>query len=689
MAQKEATLVIVESPTKARTIGRILGNNYIIEASMGHLRDLPKAELGVDTEKNYEPTYVIPTKSRKTVTKLKKLYAEAKELILATDEDREGEAIGWHITKALGADDSKVKRIVFHEITDEAIKEAIASPRDLDVKLVHAQQARRVLDRLVGYKLSPLLWKKIFRGLSAGRVQSVAVKLIVDRERERQKFVPEEYWKILVDYKAKAGEFNAELVEVDGQKITIKNAGEAEKLEAELKSAKTVIDNIKDSERVKRPNAPFITSTLQQQAGTQLGFTVKKTMVIAQQLYEGVDLGSKGGHVGLITYMRTDSTYITPKVISDIRSWVENKLGKEYLPASPRVYKTKDKRAQEAHEAIRPSLPSRTPDDIASFLSSDQQKLYRLIWERTVTSQMADAIIDQQDVRVKADNKILTAQGVAVKFPGFMAVMAKYRFAEQVLPALKVGEPLTLLKIDSMQKFTEPSARYTEPSLIKTLEKLGIGRPSTYMPTITTITARGYVGREVKQLYPLEVGFLVNDFLVEHFPEIVDFEFTANMENDLDKIAEGEEEWQEVIGKFYKPFSVKLAEKEKTLVKKDLDEKTDAKCELCSAPMIIKMGRFGRFMACTKFPECKYTKSLVEKKVIMPCPKCEKGQVVAKRTKRGKIFWGCDTYPKCDFASWDEPVKDACPTCKGLMTISKKKKVPVCTACGFEDKEIK
>ncbi|MBU1083188.1 topoisomerase DNA-binding C4 zinc finger domain-containing protein, partial [Patescibacteria group bacterium] len=416
---------------------------------------------------------------------------------------------------------------------------------------------------------------------------------------------------------------------------------------------------------------------------------VKKTMVIAQQLYEGVDLGSKGGHVGLITYMRTDSTYITPKVISDIRSWVENKLGKEYLPASPRVYKTKDKRAQEAHEAIRPSLPSRTPDDIASFLSSDQQKLYRLIWERTVTSQMADAIIDQQDVRVKADNKILTAQGVAVKFPGFMAVMAKYRFAEQVLPALKVGEPLTLLKIDSMQKFTEPSARYTEPSLIKTLEKLGIGRPSTYMPTITTITARGYVGREVKQLYPLEVGFLVNDFLVEHFPEIVDFEFTANMENDLDKIAEGEEEWQEVIGKFYKPFSVKLAEKEKTLVKKDLDEKTDAKCELCSAPMIIKMGRFGRFMACTKFPECKYTKSLVEKKVIMPCPKCEKGQVVAKRTKRGKIFWGCDTYPKCDFASWDEPVKDACPTCKGLMTISKKKKVPVCTACGFEDKEIK
>jgi len=689
MVKKESALVIVESPTKARTIGRILGSGYIVEASMGHLRDLPKAELGVDTEKNYEPTYVIPTKSRKIVTKLKKLYGETKELILATDEDREGEAIGWHITEALDADSSQVKRIVFHEITDEAIKEAIEHPRKIDINLVHAQQARRVLDRLVGYKLSPLLWKKIFRGLSAGRVQSVAVRLIVERERERQKFVPEEYWKILVDYKAKAGKFNAELTEVDGKEIAIKNAPEAEKLEAELKLAQAVIDHIEDSERLKHPNAPFITSTLQQQAGIQLGFTVKKTMLIAQQLYEGVDLDSQGGHVGLITYMRTDSTYINSKVINDIRSWIEHKFGKEYVPVSPRMYKTKDKMAQEAHEAIRPAVPSRTPEDVAEFLSPDQLKLYRLIWERTMASQMAEAIIDQRDVRVKADNKILVAQGVAIKFAGFMAVMAKNHFAEQVLPALKVGEVLNLLKISSEQKFTEPPARYTEPALIKTLEKLGIGRPSTYMPTITTITARGYVGRERRQLYPLEVGFLVNDFLMEHFPEIVDFEFTANMENDLDKIAEGEEKWQEVVGEFYQPFAMKLSKKEKTLVKKDLDEETNEKCELCGAPMIIKMGRFGRFMACSKFPECKHTKSLVEKKVIMPCPKCKTGQVVVKRTKRGKIFYGCDTYPKCDFASWDEPVKDPCPTCGKLMTISKKKKVPICTECGFEDKEIK
>lgn len=686
---KESVLVIVESPTKARTIGRILGSDYIVEASMGHLRDLPKSELGVDVEHNYEPSYVIPTKSRKTVTKLKKLYAESKELILATDEDREGEAIGWHITEALGVDSSKAKRIVFHEITDEAIKEAIASPRKIDIKLVHAQQARRVLDRLVGYKLSPLLWKKIFRGLSAGRVQSVAVRLIVERERERQKFVPDEYWKILVDYKAKAGKFNAELTEVDGEKIVIKNGEQAGKLESELKSAKAVIDNIEDSDRAKHPNAPFTTSTLQQQAGTLLGYTVKKTMMIAQQLYEGVDLGERGGHVGLITYMRTDSTYINPKVIEDIRSFVTKKFGKEYVPTAIRFYKTKDKMAQEAHEAIRPSVPSRTPEDIASFLSPDQQKLYRLIWERTISSQMADAIIDQRDVRVKADNKILVAQGVAIKFAGFMAVIAKNHFAEQILPALKIGEPLTLLKISPQQKFTEPPARYTEPSLIKALEKLGIGRPSTYMPTITTITARGYVGREKRQLFPLEVGFLVNDFLMEHFSEIVDFEFTANMEDKLDKIADGEEKWQEVIGEFYQPFAKKLAEKEKTLVKKDLDEETNEKCELCGAPMIIKMGRFGRFMACSKFPECKHTKSLAEKKVIMACPKCKTGQVVAKRTKRGKIFYGCDTYPKCDFASWDEPVKDPCPTCGKLMIISKKKKVPVCIGCGFEDKEIK
>lgn len=688
MPVKTTTLVIVESPTKARTISRILGSKYIVEASMGHLRDLPKAELGVDTDNNFEPSYVIPIKSRKLVTKLKKLYADTQDLILATDEDREGEAIGWHIAEVLKVPIDQAKRIVFHEITDEAIKEALDQPRKIDMNLVHAQQARRVLDRLVGYKLSPLLWKKIFRGLSAGRVQSVAVRLIVDRERERQKFTPEEYWKITADYKAKAGQFIAELSQIDSQPAKIRTEVEAKKVVAELESAVSSIGDIKDSERIKSPYAPFTTSTLQQQAGIQLGYSSKKTMTIAQQLYEGINIG-KSGHIGLITYMRTDSIYITSKVIEAIRNWVEHKFGKQYLPNLIRRYKTKTQRAQEAHEAIRPTDPSRTPDEVKEFLSPEQLRLYRLIWERTVASQMADAVLSQRDVTVIADNKTLSAQGVSVKFNGWLAVLAKPRLAEQLLPQLAAGEKLITRQINSEQKFTEPPARYTEPTLIKTLEKLGIGRPSTYVPTISTIIARGYVHLEKKQLIPQEVGFLVNDFLVEHFPEIVDFEFTAKMETDLDKIEEGDRKWQTLIGEFYQPFAAKIADKEKTLIKNNLDEATDEKCAKCGAPMIIKLGRFGKFLACSKFPDCKNTKSLVEKQIIMPCPKCPTGQVVIKRTKKGKIFYGCDSYPKCDFASWDEPVKDRCPTCSGLMTISKKNKLPTCVECGFVDKAIK
>ena len=689
MANKSPILVIVESPTKAKTISRILGKKYIVEASVGHLRDLPKASLGVDIDKDFEPQYVIPTRSRKTVTKLKKLYEKADSLILATDEDREGEAIGWHITEALKVPKDQIVRIVFHEITDEAVQEAMANPRKIDMNLVHAQQARRVLDRLVGYKLSPLLWKKIFRGLSAGRVQSVALRLIVERERERDKFVPEEYWSVKVIYKIGKNEFEADLVKVDGEKLKVVNEKEATKIVQELKKDSSVVTSVQDSERERAPLAPFTTSTLQQRAGTQLGFSIRKTMVVAQQLYEGISLGD-GNQIGLITYMRTDSTYVSAKAISEMRDWVAAKFGKEFIPISPRVYKTKSKRAQEAHEAVRSTSALRTPEDIEQYLSPDQFRLYRLIWERTVASQMASAVISQKDIEITSDNKMLTVQGVSIKFPGFMKIMSKVPIKEQQLPVIEIDNKLDVSKVDPQQKFTEPSARYTEPTLVKTLEKLGIGRPSTYAPTITTIIARGYVRKEQKQLVPQEVGLLVNDFLVKHFAEVIDTEFTANMENSLDEVAEGKLEWNKIIRDFYGPFAKKLAEKEENVTKHELNETTDEKCDKCGASMIVKMGRFGKFLACSKFPECKGTKSLgMNIKPIMKCPKCKKGDVVNKRTRKGKIFYGCTGYPDCDFATWEEPVPEKCPTCKGLMTISKRKKIPVCKECGFEDKEIK
>ena len=681
---------MVESPTKAKTIGRILGKGYVVEASMGHLRDLPKSKLGVDTENNFEPDYIIPTVSRKTVTKLKKLYAEADKLILATDEDREGEAIGWHITEALSVDPDKTDRIVFHEITDEAVEEAIKNPRKLDMNLVHAQQARRVLDPLVGYKLSPLLWKKIFRGLSAGRVQSVAVRLIVERERERQAFKPEEYWKIKVDYLASEKSFIAELYEVNGAKVNVTNQATADAIVADIKKDPSIISQIEHSDRTKSPNAPFTTSTLQQQAGTVLGYSVKKTMMLAQQLYEGVPLDGSG-QVGLITYMRTDSTFLAAKAVDEIRSFITKEVGAQYVPEQPRLYKTKSKGAQEAHEAIRPTSAFRSPKSMESVLSRDQFRLYKLIWERAVASQMKDAIIAEQNIKISCGDKILTAQGLGVKFPGFIAVLEKNPVAELELPQLREKEKLTVKEVIPEQKFTEPPDRFTEPSLVKTLEKLGIGRPSTYAPTITTIISRGYIHKEKRALVPQEVGFLVNDFLVEHFPDIVDSGFTAEMEDNLDLIAEGEKKWNAVIAEFYEPFAKQLAEKEATVEKKDLAQQTDQECDKCGGPMVIRMGRFGKFLACSNFPKCKNTKSLEpegSKAPKMACPKCADGTVVSRRTKRGKVFYGCSNYPKCDFASWDEPVPTKCPTCGGLMVKKPKTKLPTCTECGFEDKSI-
>jgi len=688
MSEKKPILVIVESPTKAKTISQILGKDYLVEASMGHLRDLPKASLGVDVEKQFAPQYVIPTKSRKTVTKLKKLYEKSQELILATDEDREGEAIGWHVAEALKVPAEDIKRIVFHEITEEAIKESINNPRKIDFDLVSAQQARRVLDRLVGYKLSPLLWKKIFRGLSAGRVQSVAVRLIVEREREREKFKPEEYWKILVDYKAGNDSLEADLIKIDDNALNVNNEAEAQKIVEEMKSDESKVLDIKNVERIRKPGAPLTTSTLQQQAGTKLGYSVKKTMMIAQQLYEGIKLGSKG-QIGLITYMRTDSYYIAPRAIESARAWIKSNFGADYIPEKARVYKTKKKGAQEAHEAIRPALFENDPESIKEFLSNDQLRLYKIIWERTLASQMTDAIIDKVDLSIKSGNKLLLAQGVKVKFPGFLKIYTKMPITEKTLPSIEINQKLNVKAVDAQQKFTEPPARFSEPTLVKTLEGLGIGRPSTYAPTITTIIGRGYVRKETKQLVPQEVGYLVNDFLVEHFPEIVNTEFTANMENKLDKIADGEMKYIDVLQEFYPPFAEKLAQKEENVVKKDLDETTDEICDKCGKSMVIKMGRFGKFLACSGFPECKNTKSLNNAVVIMDCPKCGSGKVVAKRTKRGKVFWGCNAYPDCKFASWNEPIPEKCPTCKGLMTLNGKDKIPTCIECGFADKEIK
>jgi len=691
MAAKK--LVIVESPTKARTIQQFLGKGYDIVASFGHVRDLPRSTLGIDIENSFTPKYVIPRASQKRVNGLKKQIIKAEEIILATDEDREGEAIAWHITQLVAPPGSEapenLKRIVFHEITREAIENALASPRYIDMKRVNAQQARRILDRLVGYQLSPFLWKKVARGLSAGRVQSATLRLIVDREREREKFVPQEYWTIEAELEtADEKRFAAHLVTRDGtdvEKFAIASAPDAALIEKDLAGASWTVAGVSVKDRTLNPLPPFRTSTLQQEAWRRLRFSARQTMVLAQQLYEGVEID--GESVGLITYMRTDSANLADGFLSSTQTFIAEQIGDTYAQG-PRHFKGKAKGAQEAHEAIRPTSPSRTPESLKGKLEARQWKLYDLIWRRTIASQMPPALFATAsadiDATGTASTYVFRANGSTLKFDGFLHVWPTKK-EDAALPELSKGEQLTCMTLIPEQHFTEPPARYTEASIIKTLEEFGIGRPSTYAPIISTILARNYVERdEARRLKPTDIGILVNDLLVENFPEIVDLKFTAAMEEDLDKIANGDIEWVPVIQEFYDPFSKHLALKYETVEKHEAAmQPAGITCEKCGREMIIRFGRFGKFIACSGFPECKNTKPII-KSIGVTCPSCNEGEIIERKSKRGRFFFGCSKYPACTFALWEKPTGEKCPQCNSLIVQNKSGKRCSNKDCGWK-----
>ena len=658
-------LVIVESPTKSKTIAKFLGPRYKVLASYGHIRDLPKSEFGIEIEKDFEPKYIIIPKARKNVNLLKKEVEKADLVILSCDPDREGEAIAWHLVQLLNLGGKKpYERIVFHEITKSAIEEALKNPRKIDLNLVNAQQARRILDRIVGYKLSPFLWKKVVRRLSAGRVQSVAVRLIVERERGIENFVPQEYWTIIATLrKIKNNELEAVLIKKDEKildKFAIKNKVEAEKIVKDLKDAEYRVINIEKKEVKRNPLPPFATSTLQQTAWQKFHFPAKLTMQIAQQLYE----------MGYITYHRTDSLNISDLALNATKKFVIENYGQNYYQF--RRFKIKSKVAQEAHEAIRPTYPERTPESVK--LERNQFKLYDLIWRRFIACQMAQAIFDSITVDISAKHYIFRATGQILKFDGFLKIYP-IKFEEIELPPLEINEILELIKLIPTQHFTQPPPRYTEASLIKELEKNGIGRPSTYAPILSTIQERNYVEKDEKRYFrPTEIGVVVNDLLVNHFPEIVDNAFTAKMEEDLDEIAEGKKKWVEALREFYYPFEENLKRKYKEISKEEIVEKTEKICPKCGSPLLIRLGKFGRFYACSNFPKCKYTESLEENKLKVNCPKCG-APLIEKRTKKGKIFYGCSNWPKCDFALWDKPTGQICPKCGSLLVETKRKQL--------------
>lgn len=663
------SLVIVESPSKAKTIHKYLGKNYKVEASMGHIRDLPKSQLGIDIEKNFEPKYITIRGKGPIIEKLKKEAKNVSKVYLATDPDREGEAISWHLANLLNIDVNDKCRIEFHEITKNAIQNAIKNPRKINMNLVDAQQARRILDRLVGYNISPLLWKKIKRGLSAGRVQSVATRLICDREKEIEEFKPEEYWSLSAFlYKEKKTQyFEAKFYGTKDGKIDLKNENDVNNIIKNL-ADDYIVDNVKTGTKKRNPSPPFITSTMQQEASKKLGFTAKKTMMIAQQLYEGVEIKGEGS-LGLITYMRTDSTRVSEEAKKAAYEYILQKYGKEY--ANPNAtYTKKGGNIQDAHEAIRPTYINLDPEQIKDSLKPDQYKLYKLIWSRFLASQMSQAIYDTIAMDIINKNYIFKASGSKLKFAGFMTVYTEESDSENVeektLPLLEKGDHLKLKELKPEQHFTQPPARYTEATLIKELEEKGIGRPSTYAPIISTLLERGYVIKEKKNLKPTELGFIVTDVMKEFFPDIVDVKFTAEMEEQLDKIEEGIEKWCDVIDEFYNNFndSLKIAEEQM----KDIeikDEVTDIKCEFCGRNMVIKYGRYGKFLACPGFPECKNTKPLYEETGVI-CPKCG-GKIVVKKSKRGKTYYACENSSQCGTMFWDKPINEICPKCGSLL----------------------
>ena len=735
------SLVVVESPAKARTISRILGSKYDVKASVGHVRDLPKSDLGVDVENGFAPTYVVPRDKAKTIKEIKAAAQKASEVFLATDPDREGEAIAWHLIEAADLRKLPLSRVVFHEITPEAVREAFKHPREIDMKLVDAQQARRVVDRLVGYRLSPFLWKKVRRGLSAGRVQSVAVRLVVEREREIEAFVPQEYWTIEAQME-KAGVTPAFRAKLAGyadrkDKVEIGDETTAERLLADLRAAAYSVSKVQKKKQVRRPSPPFITSTVQQEASRRLGFTAKRTMAIAQQLYEGVKLGDRG-ETGLITYMRTDSVNVASSARTEAREYIAERYGKQFVPEKPRFFSRKVKGAQEAHEAIRPTSVRRGPDEMRSLLTPDQARLYTLIWQRFVASQMADAEFDVTTIEINAaapadgETYLLRATNTQLKFAGFRQVYEEARdddteekFGTNPLPELSEADAVALRELFPEQHFTEPPPRYTEATLVKEMEEKGIGRPSTYAPTLSTIQDRGYIEREKRVLRPTDLGKTVNDLLVEYFGTFLDVDFTAAMEEELDEVARGEREWVPVVRDIYEPLESALDGAMKAAPKqvKETTEKcpeceapmvirwgrrgqfqactrfpdckgtrslegeepekpqeTDEPCPECSAPMLIRSGRFGKFMACSRYPECKGKKNMA-KGMGVKCPKTG-GELLERRTKKGRTFYGCADYPKCDFTTWSRPFTQPCPDCGKLIVADKDDKAK-CTECDW------
>ncbi|BFL78772.1 type I DNA topoisomerase [Staphylococcus hominis subsp. novobiosepticus] len=681
-------LVIVESPAKAKTIEKYLGKRYKVIASVGHVRDLPRSQMGVDVEDNYEPKYITIRGKGPVVKDLKKYAKKAKKVFLASDPDREGEAIAWHLSKILELEESKENRVVFNEITKDAVKESFKHPRGIEMNLVDAQQARRILDRLVGYNISPVLWKKVKKGLSAGRVQSVALRLVIDRENEIRNFKPEEYWSIEGEFRYKKSKFTAKFLHYKNKPYKLKTKKDVEKITSELNSDAFEITNVNKKEKTRYPANPFTTSTLQQEAARKLNFKARKTMMLAQQLYEGIDL-KRQGTVGLITYMRTDSTRISQTAKDEAKSYVEEKYGTEYTSNR----KTKGKQGdQDAHEAIRPTSTLRTPDEMKAYLTRDQHRLYKLIWERFVASQMAPALLDTVALDVTQNDIKFRANGQTIKFKGFMTLYVeakddKDNDKENKLPKLNQGDKVTATQIEPAQHFTQPPPRYTEARLVKTLEELKIGRPSTYAPTIDTIQKRNYVKLESKRFVPTELGEIVYEQVKDYFPEIIDVEFTVNMETLLDKIAEGDIGWRKVIDNFYGSFKLDVARAEEEMEKVEIkDEPAGEDCEVCGAPMVIKMGRYGKFMACSNFPDCRNTKAIV-KTIGVTCPKCKDGDVVERKSKKNRLFYGCSNYPECDFISWDKPIGRDCPKCNHYLMEHKKGRSSqvICSNCDYKE----